>query len=114
MQIFKAGRIVAWSLAATIVALSVVPPDLRPETVAPHMFEHFLIYLVTGIAFGVGYDRSHILLAIVSVIFCGCVEILQLFVPGRHARLSDFFVDALAMCLGLMTISAISHIWARA
>ena len=29
------------------------------------------------------------------------LEVLQLLVPGRHARLSDFVVDALAACAGL-------------
>jgi VanZ family protein len=36
--------------------------------------------------------------------FAGFVEIAQLFVPGRHARLSDFIVDALAMCVGALAV----------
>ena len=31
----------------------------------------------------------------------GLIEILQLWAPGRHARLEDFVVDALAACVGL-------------
>ena len=113
LRILQAIRIFAWCLAITIVVLSVVPPGLRPETAAPHVLEHFLIYLVVGFAFGLGYDRRRSLLAILLVVFAGSVEILQLFVPGRHARLSDFIVDALALCIGLIAVSPLSHIRAH-
>ncbi len=37
----------------------------------------------------------------------GLVEVLQFLAPGRHARLSDFVVDALAACAGLVGARAI-------
>jgi VanZ family protein len=89
----KAARIVAWNLAATIVILSLVPPALRPETGTPHNLEHFTICAATGFAFGLGYKRRRDLLAILLVIFVSSIEIAQLFVPGRHARLSDLIID---------------------
>lgn len=95
-----AVRIVAWSLAATIVALSLVPSKLRPETGVPHIFEHCLIFVLTGAAFGLGYEARRGALAIQLVIFASVVEIAQLFAPGRHARLSDFLVDAVAIFAG--------------
>ena len=103
-------RIAAWTLAVLITVLSVVPPHLRPETELPHNFEHFLIYVATGLAFGIGYDRKHIRVAILLLIFTATTEIAQLFVPGRHARLSDFIVDAFAMLAGLMVASLTSRI----
>ena len=36
-----------------------------------------------------------------SVALIGLLEILQLWMPGRHARLGDFVVDAMAACAGL-------------
>jgi len=36
----------------------------------------------------------------------GVLELLQLWMPGRHARLADFVVDALAACVGLALIGA--------
>lgn len=113
MQISKIARIAAWCIAASIAVLSVVPPTLRPETGAPNQLEHFLIYFAAGFAFGLGYKFARTLLAILSVMFCGCIEVLQLFVPGRHARLSDFIVDALAMCVGLITTSLVRDIRQR-
>jgi VanZ family protein len=96
------ARISAWVLAAIIVVLSLVPPGLRPETGAPHDLEHFAIFVATGLVFGLGYARRYGIVAIFLVVFAGTIEIAQLFVPGRHARLSDFVVDALAACIGLL------------
>ena len=68
-NILLPARIVAWSLATAIAALSVIPPYLRPETSVPHDLEHFLIYAATGLAFGLGYDRKRGLIAILLLIF---------------------------------------------
>jgi VanZ family protein len=112
-SIVRLARIVAWSLAVAIIVLSVVPAGLRPETAAPHNLEHFTIYFVTGLAFGLGYDCRWALLAVLFVLYAGAIEIAQLFVPGRHARLSDFVVDAFAMCIGLLITSLIRRLQFR-
>jgi VanZ family protein len=101
----KTARIAAWASAAAIVILSLVPLTLRPETGATHSLEHFTIFAATGFAFGLGYKRRHDLLAILLVIFSSAIEIAKLFVPGRHARLGDFIIDALAACIGLVMAS---------
>ena len=113
MPIRKLAQIVAWSLAAAIIVLSVVPPDLRPQTVAPHNLEHLLIFAATGFAFGVGFDQKRTMLSIYLIVFAGFVELLQLIVPGRHARLSDFIVDAASIFGGLMTQYVVSHVHSR-
>ena len=102
------ARVGGWSLAAAIVMLSVVPATLRPETGLPHNIEHFAIYWATGLAFALGYSLTP-LLATILVIFSGAVEVLQLFIPGRHARLSDFMVDALASVIGLTTVLLVTQ-----
>lgn len=102
MLIMKIARLIAWSLLTAVFVLSVVPPDLRPETGAPRHLEHFVAYFVTGFCFGLGYRWKPILLAPLLTLFCGLIEVAQRFVPGRHARLSDFVVDALAICIGLL------------
>ena len=103
----KLARIAAWVLTAAIVVLSLVPPTLRPETSAPHSVEHFTIYAATGFVFGLGYKHRHDLLAVLLVIFSGSIEISQLFVLGRHARLGDFIIDAIAACMGLAIASLV-------
>jgi VanZ family protein len=109
----KVARLAAWGFVAVIIALSVVPADLRPVTGAPHDIEHFAAYWTTGVAFGLGYERRHTLLALMLVAFAASIEIGQWFVPGRHARLGDFIVDALAMCVGLAMASLVNEIRAR-
>ena len=98
------AKIASWTLAAAIIILSVVPPSLRPETGVPHELEHFLIFAITGFAFGIAYELQYAVLAILLALFAGSVEIAQLFVPGRHARLSDFIVDAIAMSVGALAV----------
>lgn len=110
----RVAQIAGWTLAIAIVVLSIVPPTLRPETDVPHVLEHFSIFFATGLAFGLGYARRHDMLALRLVVFDAAVEIAQLFVPGRHARLSDFIVDAIATSLGVMSVSLLSWIRAQA
>jgi VanZ family protein len=90
----------AWILAFLIVLLSLVPPWLRPVTDLPHDLEHLLIFLMTGVAFVIGYPRRFLVCAIGLVAFAGLVELAQLWAPGRHARTSDFIVDAVAVLIG--------------
>ena len=96
------SKALAWATAAAILILSLVPPWLRPVTGAPHHVEHFAIFALCGLAFGLGYRLAGLAAGVALVIFSGAVESLQLMVPGRHARLSDFAVDAVAICAGLI------------
>jgi len=107
--VIKAFRITSWLLALAIVILSLVPASLRPETDLPHALEHFAIFVATGIAFGIGYGRRSRLVALWLVIFAGAVELAQFAIPGRHARLGDFIVDALAACIGLAMASFVAQ-----
>jgi VanZ family protein len=49
----------------------------------------------------------------VLVIFAGAIEFAQIFAPGRHARISDFLVDAFAACIGV-AVSALVTDFANA
>jgi VanZ family protein len=100
LLILKLIRIAAWSVAGAIVVLSIVPAQSRPETGLPHKLEHFLVFALSGLAFGLSYNPRRGLLMLQLVIFAACIEVAQLFVPGRHARLSDFLIDAIAIIFG--------------
>jgi VanZ family protein len=114
ITIFFIGvRMFAWILAFVIAALSVVPPWLRPETNAPHYFEHFAIFFSTGIAFGLGYSRKPIVISAALLLFAAMIEIAQIFVPARHARLSDFIVDGIAGVMGALLAALARYIFLR-
>ena len=82
----RAARWAGWVLLVAIAALSIVPPTLRPETGAPHMFEHAAIFAATGASFGLGYSRRPKLTLIGLVIFAAAIEAAQRLVPGRASQ----------------------------
>ena len=98
------AKLMGWLLLAAIVFLNLSPASYRPATKIGHDLEHFLIYLMLGIAFGVGYARQRWPVALGLVGFTAAVEFAQLFVPGRHARLNDFVIDAGAVCVGVAIV----------
>ncbi len=89
-------RSFAWVLVASIIIVSLVPPPLRPVSGTPHVWEHFAMFALCGYSFGLAYVSRHLIQALGLLAFCGLVETLQLLSPGRHARMSDFLIDAVA------------------
>ena len=94
-------QIVAWLLLLAIIGLSVSPPQYRPVTPAPHDVEHSGIFVLTGLTFGLGYERWRLGQALALVAFSAAIELVQIAIPGRHSRFSDFLVDALSVCAGV-------------
>src|ERR1700675_2739053 len=94
-------RIFAWLLAAAVTFATLGPPRFRPHSNLGQDGEHALAFVLLGLAFGLAYTRNRLLTSAIAVVMIGVIEILQLWAPGRHARLEDFVVDALAACVGL-------------
>lgn len=96
------ARALMWVLSFIILALSVIPPSLRPITAVPHKLEHAAIFVMWGMAFGLCYRINLAYQIIGAALFAAAIEIAQYWVPGRHARISDFVVDGLAACAGIL------------
>jgi hypothetical protein len=95
-------RAVAWIVVVGLVMITLVPAPLRPRTGVSHNFEHFGAFVVAGVFWYLGYaERLRLWLGAV-VIFAGGLELLQLLVPGRHARFADFVADTLGGCAGIL------------
>ena len=90
------ARALTWAGAFAIVVLSVVPANDRPFTGTGQSFEHFLAFALLAGMFAVGYRLSLAQRLIFAFLFCGGVELLQVPLATRHARLSDFVIDLLA------------------
>jgi VanZ family protein len=103
-------RIFAWLLAAAVTFATLGPPRFRPHSHLGQDAEHALAFILLGLAFGVAYRRHRLLTSAISVVLIGAIEILQLWAPGRHARLEDFVVDALAAVAGLAVAAGLD--WA--
>jgi VanZ family protein len=95
-------RASAGTLLIIIAVISLVPAQYRPATVLPHVLEHLPIFLATGVVFGVGYPERRLFQFVALLSFTAAIELAQLLIPGRHARLSDFLVDALGISAGLL------------
>ena len=107
MTVKNIARATAWLTLMAIVVLSLVPPGIQPTTFMSHKIEHASIFLLNGVAFGIAYSGHSWLSSIMAVIFCAGIELAQLAIPGRHARVSDFLVDAIAICFGIFVGSTL-------
>ncbi|CAN7187091.1 VanZ family protein [Bradyrhizobium sp. LjRoot220] len=95
-------KLFAWCLAAAVAFATLGPPGYRPHAHGLGQDgEHALAFVLIGLAFGLAYTKSRLFTAAIAVGLTGLIEILQFWAPGRHARLEDFLVDALAACVGL-------------
>lgn len=102
-------RLTAWGLAAAISFAMLGPASQRPQLNVGQNVEHALAFVLLGLAFGLAHTRNRWLTAAGVIGFTGLIEVMQLLAPGRHARLSDFVVDALAAALGLLVVAAIER-----
>ena len=102
-----------WACVVAIAALSLVAPSLRPVTILPHDVEHAAIFAITGFTLGLGYPNRTQLHMSALIIFAAAIELAQLYAPGRHARVIDFVVDALAACAGVAFATILLRLRAR-
>jgi uncharacterized membrane protein YgdD (TMEM256/DUF423 family) len=99
----RAYQLFSWAAIAGIAILSLVPGELRPQTGVSHYFEHFIAYSITAVALTLAYrDRIGALGLLVGIVlYAGTLETLQLWVPGRAARISDFGASSLGGLVGI-------------
>jgi hypothetical protein len=91
------ARVLAWIGILTIIVLSIVPADERPVTGAGHLPEHVAAFVPVAAAFAVGYHRLSLMWRLsLAFLFCGGIELLQIPLPTRHARVTDFIIDLFA------------------
>jgi VanZ family protein len=107
-------RLVAWGLATVVAFATLGPAQQRPHLNLGQNGEHALAFVLLGLAFGLAHSRNRALTATLVIAFTGLIEILQFWAPGRHARMSDFVVDALAASLGLAVAAALGWRFRRA
>jgi VanZ family protein len=101
-------RLVARALACVgilaIIVLSVVPAADRPVTGSGAPVEHIAAFALVAGTFSLGYRLSLSRLVLFAFFFCSGVELLQVPLPTRHARVSDFFVDFVASCFAIVVV----------
>src|SRR5262245_42902877 len=107
-KVIDAARQSGWVKAAAALCVlaicigSLLPQTERVPTGLPGKLEHFLAYSVTGLLLGLAMSgRKAPILAALNLALLACLlEFLQQWSPGRHPRVSDAVVGALAGMLG--------------
>ena len=107
-------RLIAWLLAALVTFATLGPPSSRPHSDLGQIAEHGLAFILVGLAFGFAYPQHRLRNATVAVVMTGVLEIVQIWMPGRHARLTDFVVDAIATCIGFVIAASLARATAPA
>ncbi len=94
-------RILAWILVIGLVLATVVPASDRPETGLEHHFEHLVAFSLVGLVFALAYSLRLTVLITSGIVFALLLELAQIPLPSRHARITDFLIDALGASVGI-------------
>ena len=105
----KMLKAASWVIILGLVIATVVPADERPVTRLQHDIEHFLAFALAGLTFGFAYAQSLRVNLSSALVFALALELSQIPLATRHARLRDFVVDAAGACLGLV----IAHLYRK-
>ncbi len=89
-----------------------MPFALLLERKGAHVFEYFVLVLLSLNAFRLAYPKerfgySLILSATLSLLYAFSDETHQLFVPGREGKLSDVGIDAIGIAIGVIVVMAL-------
>jgi VanZ family protein len=84
----------AWAWLGFVAFATLSPPHLRPELTnteptAIVVFEHVGAYALLGILFSVGYHGRSALVTMIVFASAILLELAQIAIPGRDARLID-------------------------
>jgi hypothetical protein len=97
-------RVAGWLAVLTIVALSVMPGQMRPDVLGEKHVEHVAAYFGTAMLLAIGYPRRSQLVLIGALLpaCAGLLEIIQLGINGRTASIADFATSVLGAWIGVM------------
>jgi hypothetical protein len=93
-------RLLALSLAAMLVVVTVGPIQLRPETGLSASLERFVGFLIVTVMLGVAYPARVFEVTLLMIGVAGLLEVLQLIGFGRHGRALDFLVKVCGASAG--------------
>lgn len=94
-------RIATWVSVAIVCALSLLPSDKDVDVDFAEGAQHFVAYLVLGIAAAAAYPANRLGWAAALIVLGGSLEILQHLSPGRAPSWWDFASGAAGALLGV-------------
>lgn len=102
----------AWLSLVAIGVFTLTPISYRPVVADQHL-EHVAAFVVVGVLFGLAYPRHMVMITVVVIGAAILLELLQLLVPGRHARTIDAALKLVSACAGLAVAFALNWWHAR-
>lgn len=103
----------AW--ASLIFFFSSLPSNSVPRiaTNFDDLFLHFVVYAILGFLLGQAFLHSpeknrltwFVVACLIGILYGASDEFHQMFVPGRHATISDLIADALGVLTGTILYS---------
>ena len=102
----KILKVATWLTIVGLVVMTIVPANERPVSGLQHDLEHFSAFGLAGLMFGFAYAGHLRALSLSAIGFALALELSQIPLPTRHARLEDFIVDAAGACLGILVAHA--------
>lgn len=93
--------VAAWGLLAFIAFATLSPIQDRPTLPTSTTFEHVAAFAVLGALFCLGYARQIGFVCLVVGGSAAFLEMMQLFLPDRHARLQDLAEKLAGGCVGI-------------
>ena len=106
------SRLASIFLLALIVFATLSPIGLRPQIGDPNL-ERAAAYLLLGAALALGFPRHGFRVAFLVVAIAVGLELLQLIDPGRHGRIQDAAIKAIAGLVGIALVSLAGRIFRR-
>lgn len=107
------SKILAWAFIGTLVILTLVPAGYRPVTGIQHDLEHSLAFVLAGVLFGHAYRLRPGIALLGPVVFALALELSQIPLQTRHARVEDFIVNSIAGMAGMVIASLIANLRSR-
>ncbi|GEP00845.1 hypothetical protein [Methylobacterium haplocladii] len=112
----KLARLMAWTLAAALVFVTLAPIGLRPVVTEDANVERALAYALLGFLFAIAYPRHWLLALCAGIGIAAGLEVGQIFAASRHGRVADFLVKASAAGIGVAVAQALLMVryrWTR-
>ncbi|MBS9719790.1 VanZ family protein [Tianweitania sp. BSSL-BM11] len=102
----------AWLGLIGIAFSTLSPIGLRPHLGGPN-YERLFAFALIGALFGLAYPKHLLRIAIIVVGFAVGLEILQMIIPGRHARMFDAVVKACGGMAGVFVAAILNSLLRR-
>ena len=100
---------VATGIAAATICYIALDPALRDPLGLGDRLNHLIAFFTFAALAQLGWPRSTIFVALISIFFDGFIEIAQgVLSMGRQAQWGDWFADVTATFCGLLVVSLVN------